>query len=765
MRKIFEGRIFEDIFETIPDPLLVLDSNLKVILANRSFYECFKMKPEETLGKFIYELGNKQWDIPRLCELLETVISSRAAFDDFEVEQEFTPIGRRIMLLNARQIEAGSQKKRMILLDIEDVTESRKSEILLEESEERFRRLFETGNDGILLFEKHEGKIIHANPAIMAMLDYPKEELIGSKLYDIGFPNQLGTIQEILQTLEKDGIIHYKDVPVKKKIPEVVDTDIYMVDKTRLVQCNVRDITERKRAEKDLRESEQKYKFLIENTNDIIWTFDLATMSYSFISPSVERILGYRNDEVVGVTLDDVFSPETKKQILDGFKRVARGDDPSGRILMEAEHRAKNDRWVWMEINAVLQKDELGNPVAFIGITRDITERRAVEEEQEKLQAQLNQAQKMESVGRLAGGVAHDFNNMLSVILGYTELSLDKVDTADPVYANLQEILAAGMRSAGVTRQLLAFARQQTVSPAVLDLNESVEGMLKMLRRLIGEDIDLLWKPGKGLWPVKIDPSQLDQILANLCVNAMDAIAGVGRITIETGKTTFDETYCRDHAGFIPGEFALLAVSDDGCGMDENTMHNLFEPFFTTKGVGKGTGLGLATVYGIVKQNDGFINVYSEPGKGTTFRIYLPRQESAADRKRAPEVRKTASGRGETVLIVEDEKSILHLAQRMLEDLDYTVLATTSPGEAVRLAEEHAGMIHLLITDVVMPEMNGRDLAERLQALYPGLKVLYMSGYTASVIAHRGVLEASMAFIQKPFSKRDLAEKVRNVLD
>ena len=330
---------------------------------------------------------------------------------------------------------------------------------------------------------------------------------------------------------------------------------------------------------------------------------------------------------------------------------------------------------------------------------------------------------------------------------------------------SLQEIRKAAQRSADLTRQLLAFARRQTIAPKVLDLNETVEGMLKMLRRLIGEDIDLAWLPAADLWPVKMDPAQIDQILANLCVNARDAIGGVGKLTIETGNAVFDEAYCADHPGFVPGEYVRLAVSDNGCGMDKETLAQIFEPFFTTKGVGEGTGLGLATVYGIVKQNDGFINVYSEPGQGTTFTIYLPRHagqaDAAADGKRGGTAPEFA---GRRCCWWRTSRRSWPLPGRVLERLGYTVLAASTPGEAIRLAEAHAGEIHLLMTDVVMPEMNGRDLARRLLSLRPRLKCLFMSGYTADVIAHHGVLDEGVHFIQKPFSVEDLAAKVRDAL-
>jgi CheY-like chemotaxis protein len=289
--------------------------------------------------------------------------------------------------------------------------------------------------------------------------------------------------------------------------------------------------------------------------------------------------------------------------------------------------------------------------------------------------------------------------------------------------------------------------------------------MLNMLRRLIGEDIDLVWQPSPHLWPVKMDPTQIDQILANLCINAKDAIDGVGKLTIETGIKTFDEEYCKEHAGFIPGDFVLLAVSDNGCGMDKDTLDNIFEPFFTTKEMDKGTGLGLATIYGIVKQNSGFINVYSEPGQGSTFKIYLPRLVTDEDTDMTVPEKKAAAGGTETILLVEDEPMILDMTTTMLEMLGYTVLAAASPDEAIRLAKDHTGKIHLLMSDVVLPEMNGRDLAAQITALYPGIRLLFMSGYTANVIAHHGVLDDGVAFMQKPFLMADMTEKVREVLD
>lgn len=400
-----------------------------------------------------------------------------------------------------------------------------------------------------------------------------------------------------------------------------------------------------------------------------------------------------------------------------------------------------------------------------IATVRDITERKHAEEEKANLQTQLAQAQKMESVGRLAGGVAHDFNNMLTVILGYVEMALHEAGSSLPLHARLVEIQKAAQRSADLTRQLLAFARRQTIVPKVLQLNDTVAGMLAMLQRLVGEDISLAWMPRSGLWRVRIDPSQIDQILANLCANARDAISGPGKLTIETEDVTFDEAYCADHRGFVSGEYVLLAVSDDGRGMDGEVLAHVFEPFYTTKGTGQGTGLGLATVFGIVKQNEGFINVYSEPGHGTTVKVYLPRFEGTPVETEAARPVATPRGRGETVLVVEDERTILDLGTEMLNQMGYTVLAANTPAEAIRLARAHPEEIHLLSTDVVMPEMNGRELAERIGELKPGIKCLFMSGYTANVIAHRGVLGEDVHFIQKPFTANSRATKVREAID
>lgn len=399
-----------------------------------------------------------------------------------------------------------------------------------------------------------------------------------------------------------------------------------------------------------------------------------------------------------------------------------------------------------------------GKVAAVVEMLEDITDKLSLE-------SQLLQAQKMEAIGLLAGGVAHDFNNMLAVIIGRTELALKKVDPALPVYASLQEILKAAGRSTDLTRQLLAFARRQAVCPKVIDLNEPVDGILKMLRRLIGEDIELVWKPRPGGCRVEIDPSQVDQILTNLCVNAHDAIAGVGKIVIETNNVVLDEAYCAGHPGFVPGDFAMLSVSDSGCGMDKKTQDRMFEPFFTTKAMGKGSGLGLAMVYGIVKQNKGFIDVDSKLGAGATFNIYLPRCPDASGQRPEESHAPKIQGGHETILLVEDEPAIMIMAKEMLADFGYNVLASETPAGAIEIANERAGDISLLLTDVVMPKMNGVELAKELVSRHPQIKCLFMSGYSSNVLIQSGMLAEDIHYLQKPFSMAALASKVRGTLD
>jgi PAS domain S-box-containing protein len=544
----------------------------------------------------------------------------------------------------------------------------------------------------------------------------------------------------------------------------VEDHGRHVLDETGAVMWHegvLRDVTERVRAQAALRESVARQGKMVANIGDVIVIIDAAGVN-RYKSPNLEKWFGWRPDEVVGAPALANVHPDDVPAAAEFISALLGTPNATG--TTECRYRCKNGAYKWIEftgVNLVHDPDICG----VLGNYHDITERKLAEAEKAQLQAQLTQAQKMDSVGRLAGGVAHDFNNMLTAIQGNVSLALEELPLGSPLFEYLDEIQKCAQRSADLTRQLLTFARKQTIAPKVLDLNATVEGMLKMLGRLVGEDIALAWHPATDLWPVKLDPSQIDQVLVNLCVNARDAIGGVGKITIQTANFSCDEAYVAAHAGLLPGDYVLLSVSDTGCGMDQEVLGHLFEPFFTTKGVGHGTGLGLSTVYGVVKQNEGAIQVHSEPGRGATFKLFLPRHAELASQVGQGGPALPAIRGHETILLVEDEPSILRLGTRVLERLGYTVLAAGKPSLAIRLAEAHPSEIHLLITDVVMPEMNGRDLATRIIVRFPGIKRLFMSGYTANIIAQHGVLDEGVHFVQKPFTIPNLAAKVREALE
>lgn len=511
-----------------------------------------------------------------------------------------------------------------------------------------------------------------------------------------------------------------------------------------------------------LRQSEEEFRRLFENALEGIFQFTVEGRLMR-ANPGLARLLGYDSSAEMEKSLSDVdhqlyVHPEDREAAVSAILK-------QGSVLgHEFEFRRKDGGTIWVSLSARAVRDEGGRVLFIQGFVTDITARRQAEMERARLEEQFLQAQKMESVGRLAGGVAHDFNNMLQAILGNAALALEELPSDSPVRESLEEIQKSAQRSADLTRQLLAFARKQTISPRVLDLNGTITGMLKMLQRLIGEDVQLQWVPGVGLWPVRMDPSQVDQILANLVVNARDAIEGVGEVAIETRNVTLDGSPSNWRPERGAGDYVMLAVRDTGRGLAEEVKQHLFEPFFTTKGVGKGTGLGLATVFGIVTQNSGSIDVRSEPGQGTTFELFFPRAEVCADAGRVPATCRSVQG-VETVLLVEDEAQILNLGRRMLERRGYTVLTAGTPAAAITLAEQHPGSIDVLVTDVVMPGMNGKELRERLLAKHPGLKCLFVSGYTADVIAYRGVLDQGLAFLPKPFTAETLAAKLRDVLE
>jgi PAS domain S-box-containing protein len=497
---------------------------------------------------------------------------------------------------------------------------------------------------------------------------------------------------------------------------------------------------------KKLQKNEAKYRTILAAMDDAVYICS-ADFRILYMNPAMQALVGA---EALGEPCHKMIHGLDAVCPWCAHDRVMQGGHVKSEVVSP-----KDGRTFHISNSPIFHAD---GSVSKLTIYRDITDLK-------KIETQLQQAHKMESVGRLAGGVAHDYNNALSVIMGFTEMALEVSAPGSLARANLAEVLKAARNAADITRQLLAFARKQQITPRVLDLNNTVELTLKMLRRLIGENIDLVWLPDTELWPVKIDPSQINQVLANLCVNARDAIEGVGKVTIETKNTSFDEAHCLANPKFTPGDFVLLTVYDDGCGMQKEILDNIFEPFFTTKGVNKGTGLGLATVYGIVKQNNGFVEVISTPDQGTRICVYLPRAGELEELVEEAEAQELPGGQGETVLLVEDDPSILKLAREMMQSLGYLVLTAGTPTEALKRVEECDGRIDLLITDVIMPEMNGAELVASLVSRYPGIKPVFMSGYTADVLVNSGVHTEDVHFIQKPFARKDLATTVRKALD
>jgi len=508
-------------------------------------------------------------------------------------------------------------------------------------------------------------------------------------------------------------------------------------------------------ARRELREREEFFSSIVENLPNMVFVKDARDLRYVMVNQAGEKLLGIPRKNFIGKTDADFFIPEEAafftakdREVLASGQMEDIPEEPLA--LPDGEKLILHTKKLPILANN-------GKPRYLLGISEDITRFR-------KLEEQLFHSQKMEAIGQLAGGVAHDFNNMLGVIIGHTELCLDGAGPDSALRDSLEEIEKAAQRSADLTRQLLTFARRQTVHPRRLDLNETVEGLLKMLRRVIGEQIELTWKPSAAALPVMIDDSQLNQILTNLCVNARDAISGKGKITIETAPEELKPEFCRENSGFLPGRFAVLQVEDTGIGMDAQLQSRVFEPFFTTKGVGQGTGLGLSMVYGIVQQNEGFIRLRSEPGKGTLFRIYLPLRDESGSEEETGDVDRPSQGGSETILLVEDEPSYLRIIRQMLENCGYRVLSAGSPGEAAEISGAYGEPIHLLVTDLVMPEMNGRDLAERLSSERPDMKILFLSGYSGSVLSSHGIREG-ISFLQKPFTIRSLSEKIRQILD
>jgi len=623
----------------------------------------------------------------------------------------------------------------------------------------RHRVAMESTEDGMAILD-NTGEHIYANSAFARMLGLPgPQAVIGKSWMQVYDPRGIALhAEQIRKSLEKTGkwsgqlALHRQNnttLPIEMAITSMAQGGTV---------CVARDISDRLNAEHARAEAEIKYRTLIEQVAAISYIAEIGVEGqWLYVSPQVETMLGYSPEEWLAESRNWAchVPPEDLPIVSSAEDRSARGEP------FQAEYRLKrkDGEVIWVSDSAVVVHGSDSHPV-MEGLIVDITDRKMLED-------QLQQARKMEAVGRLAGGVAHDFNNLLTIIKGYVEMALHRCLDRPELHSDIRRIEEAADRAVTLVRQLLAFSRKQVLRPKILDLNTIVMNLDQLLRRLMSENIEMKTFVSRDVGAIKADPGQIEQVIMNLVVNARDALPNGGRILIETSNVDLDSAYTKDHAVVIPGPYVLLAVSDTGVGMTSDTVGHIFEPFYTTKESGRGTGLGLSTVYGIVKQSGGYIWVYSELGKGTTFKVYLPRVTDAIPVSVAPATVPSSTTRKgkETILLVEDEPDLRELTQMVLSERGYTVIGAPSPAEAERLAGNNGAEIHLLLTDVVMPGISGRELAKRLTGRFPNLRVMYMSGYTYNVIAEDGTLEEGMSFLQKPFTPQALAEKVREALD
>ena len=741
---------YRELFISNPNPMWIYDlESLAFLDVNNAAISHYGYSREEFLSMSLKDIRPLE-DLPRL---INNVNAVGDGLDNAGTWRHIKKDGGIIDVEITSHVLQFHQRRAELVLAC-DITARKRAE-------DAMNAFFDQSLVMLYIADMENFKIVRANEEVIRITGRTKEEIFATPFIEFIHPeDRESTMEAMAQLVAGEPMVGFQNrhLTADGKI-RLFEWNAVSDIERKLVYAMAQDVTERKRIEKKMRLSLEKYEKAFQAAPIWVVLSAVENGQYMEVNESFLNTMGYKREEAIGKTSLELNTWVDSKD----RDRIIRQVEESGGVRnFEVQRRTKSGKIIDTLFSTEIL--HLEDKPVMISVTQEITEKKKAEAEKEKLQAQLRQAQKMESVGRLAGGVAHDFNNMLGVILGRTELLLQEMKKEDPRYADLREIYTAGRRSADLTRQLLAFARKQAISPKVLDLNDTIEGMLKMLRRLIGEDIDLVWKPNTSVGPVKMDPAQVDQILANFSVNARDAISGTGKVTIETDAVVFDQAYCETHEGFQPGHFVMLAFSDDGYGMDKEILNNIFEPFFTTKKDGKGTGLGLATIYGIVKQNNGFINVYSEVGQGTTFKIYLPVSGEKVEVESESFASASAKG-SETVLLAEDEDAVLRLGKTALEQFGYKVLTANTPGKALEIAEKYEGPIQLLITDVVMPEMNGKELKERIKKLRPHIKVLFMSGYTGNVIVHRGIIENNVHFLQKPFSIHSLTSKVREVLE
>ena len=756
--------LFRRAFDDTNVAMVLIDLDHRFVRVNSAFAQMFGYSPAEMLGMTVAQITHPD-DLAESYSQRKPLLAGVASY--FQMEKRYVHRDGHILtaLTNVSLVRDAAGRPQMYIGQVQDISERKQAESSLRKSEERTRTILDTANDPFITIDAN-GRIIDWNRQAEAVFGWTRGEAIGRLLSETIIPVAYRAAHErgiALFRATGEGPILNKRIEITALRRDGHEFPVELlvwptsVDGFCTVSAFVRDITERKQTEAVLRERENLLRNIIANIPcAVFWKDrnsvylgcnDQVALNHGLNSP--EQIVG-RNDYELGVASSEAdFYRACDRQVMETTEPILN--------VEETLTRSDGARSVLLTSKVPL-RDAVGTVIGVIGVYQDITDRKRLED-------QLRQSQKMEAIGALAGGVAHDFNNLLTVINGYCEIVL-----ADPAVTRssremVREIHRAGDRAAALTRQLLAFSRKQVLAPQVLDVNALVREATKMLRRMIGEDIDLTTTLDPGLGRVKADPGQVEQVIMNLVVNARDAMPTGGQLTIETRNVELDAAYVRQHLGVRAGPCILLAVTDTGVGMDAATQAHIFEPFFTTKGPGKGTGLGLSTVFGIVKQSNGHIELYSEPGHGTTFKVYLPLLTEDASTRASPLAILEVPRGTETILLAEDEEAIRDLARIALQSFGYTLLEAANGEEALRIAAAHPTPIDLLVTDVVMPKLSGQELAERLQKVHPGMKVLYISGYTDDAIVRHRIVAEGVAFLHKPFVPSTLARKVREVLD
>jgi two-component system, cell cycle sensor histidine kinase and response regulator CckA len=751
-------RFLSDVFASIQDGISILDRDLNIVRVNPAMEKWYS-HAMPLAGKKCFEAYQ---DTVNPCESCPTIQTLQSGLPAHEVVPKREP-GREILgwldLYSFPLVEKATGQLRGVIEYVRDITESKRSEEALRESEMRLRLAWETSPDAFSISRLKDGVYVDVNKGFSQLTGYSRDELLGRSALEIPIWYDISDRERLVSGLRENGYVQNLETRFRLKnggiVTVLISAGKMMLDGEKHLLAITKDIEALKQAQEAVARSEEIFRKYFE-LGLVGMALTSPDKGWRYVNDRICEMLGYTREELLQTTWQDLTHPHDLGTDLAQFARLLSGEIDGYSLDKRFIHKDGSVVHTTLHASCIRRPD--GTVEHVIAHLHDITERKRLEDK-------LGQAAKMEAIGQLAGGIAHDFNNILTAIMGYSEILIQQMPEDSPYRSKVVQVNRAGARAANLTRQLLAFSRKQILDLRPLDLNETIMNFDNMLRPIIGEDIDLVTSLKPSVGKVMGDAGQIEQILLNLAVNARDAMPNGGKLTIETGDAFLDQEYAQNHAEVQAGPYVMLAISDTGHGMDTQTMSRIFDPFFTTKSRDKGTGLGLSTVYGIVKQHQGHLSVYSEPDRGTTFKVYLPIIQEPTERIMPAPVVQTRLLGTETVLVVEDEDMVRKLTSEILEALGYTVLQSRDPEEAKKMSENHDGPIHLLLTDVVLPQMDGKSLFVLLSPMFPEMRVLYVSGYTENAVVHHGVLDAGVKFLQKPFTVDDLARKVRLVLD